>query len=217
MATPPQGVGNSADLHTPVNATQGARDFPVDDDYQFNFDDFIGPRPSDTTNSDAAQQDSRATSTPAASGNTLLDSPHFQFSGSTPVTVGQDADRLINELDRDRAVKLILFRDILWLCLRPWPGHTLAQEFKQSYMGFWTVALKGESPSPPPRVAAPRPAAKTTTYASVASQPEGPTTYSLKTQRPTKRATQRAKAPPAEDLRLMVRLEPDAPTWDKEA
>ncbi|CCE30634.1 uncharacterized protein CPUR_04483 [Claviceps purpurea 20.1] len=112
MATPPQGAGNSNDLRTPVNATQGARDFLVNDDYQFNFDDFIGPRPSDTTNSDAAQQDSRAISTPAASGNTLLDSPHFQFSGSTPVTVGQDADRLINELDRDRAVKLRLFRDM---------------------------------------------------------------------------------------------------------
>ncbi|KAG6174868.1 hypothetical protein E4U26_006739 [Claviceps purpurea] len=159
MATPPQGAGNSNDLRTPVNATQGARDFLVNDDYQFNFDDFIGPRPSDTTNSDAAQQDSRAISTPAASGNTLLDSPHFQFSGSTPVTVGQDADRLINELDRDRAVKLRLFRD---MCAAfdqaasgyaSGPGHTLAQEFKQSYMGFWTAVLKGESPSPlpPPR------------------------------------------------------------------
>ncbi|KAG6018262.1 hypothetical protein E4U40_000487 [Claviceps sp. LM458 group G5] len=96
------------------------------------------------------------------------------------------------------------------------PGHILAQEFKQSYMRFWTAALKGESPSPPPpRAAAPQPAAKTTTYASVASQPEGPTVYTLKTQRPSKRAAQRAKAPPAEDLRLLVRLEPDAPTWDK--
>ncbi|CCE30632.1 uncharacterized protein CPUR_04481 [Claviceps purpurea 20.1] len=53
MATPPQGAGNSHDLRTPVNATQGARD--------------------------------------------------FLFSGSTPLTVGQDANRLIAELDRDRA------------------------------------------------------------------------------------------------------------------
>ncbi|KAG5930788.1 hypothetical protein E4U60_006804 [Claviceps pazoutovae] len=52
---------------------------------------------------------------------------------------------------------------------------------------------------------------------SVASQPEGPTSYTLKTQRSSKRAIQRAKASPAEDLRLLVRLEPDAPTWDKDA
>ncbi|KAG6321214.1 hypothetical protein E4U22_002240 [Claviceps purpurea] len=174
MATPPQGAGNSHDLRTPVNATQGARDFLVNDDYQFNFDDFLGPRPSDTTNSDAAQQDSRATSTPAASGNTLLDSPHFQFSGSTPVTVGQDADRLINELDRDRAVKLRLF-------------HDMCAAFDQAASGYASGPGLG---TPSPRSSS---------------------------RRPTKRATQRAKAPPAEDLRLMVRLEPDAPTWDKEA
>ncbi|KAG5949916.1 hypothetical protein E4U58_001859, partial [Claviceps cyperi] len=98
------------------------------------------------------------------------------FSGSPPVTVGQDADRLINELDRDRAVKLGLFRD---MCAAfdqaaagyaSGPGHTLAQDFKRCYMGFWTAALKGESPSPPPsRAAAPKPAATPTTYASVAS------------------------------------------------
>ncbi|KAG6191782.1 hypothetical protein E4U27_004217 [Claviceps purpurea] len=174
MATPPQGAGNSNDLRTPVNATQGARDFLVNDDYQFNFDDFLGPRPSDTTNSDAAQQDSRATSTLAASGNTLLDSPHFQFSGSTPVTVGQDADRLINELDRDRAVKLRLFRD-------------MCAAFDQAASGYASGPGLG---TPSPRSSS---------------------------RRPTKRATQRAKAPPAEDLRLLVRLEPDAPTWDKEA
>ncbi|KAG6207388.1 hypothetical protein E4U35_001001 [Claviceps purpurea] len=85
MATPPQGAGNSNDLRTPVNATQGARDFLVNDDYQFNFDDFLGPRPSGSTNSDAAQQHTRS------------------FSGSTPLIVGQDANRLIAELDRDRA------------------------------------------------------------------------------------------------------------------
>ncbi|KAG6249730.1 hypothetical protein E4U24_002003 [Claviceps purpurea] len=45
MATPPQGVGNSADLHTPVNATQGARDFLVDDGYQFDFDHIHGLTP----------------------------------------------------------------------------------------------------------------------------------------------------------------------------
>ncbi|KAG5935654.1 hypothetical protein E4U59_005443, partial [Claviceps monticola] len=50
---------HSTDLRTPVNATQGARDFLVDDDYQFEFDNFPGPRPSGPTNSDAAQQDSR--------------------------------------------------------------------------------------------------------------------------------------------------------------
>ncbi|KAG6120249.1 hypothetical protein E4U14_003914 [Claviceps sp. LM454 group G7] len=95
------------------------------------------------------------------------------------------------------------------------PGHILAQEFKQYYLRFWTAALKGESPIPLARGAAHKPAAKAATYASVASQPEGPTTYTLKTQRVSKRATQRAKAPPAEDLRLLVRLEKDAPTWDK--
>ncbi|KAG6080103.1 hypothetical protein E4U15_003451 [Claviceps sp. LM218 group G6] len=65
------------------------------------------------------------------------------------------------------------------------PGHILAQEFKQYYLRFWTAALKGESPTPLPRGAAHKP------------------------------PTQRAKAPPAEDLRLLVRLEKDAPTWDK--
>ncbi|CCE32882.1 uncharacterized protein CPUR_06748 [Claviceps purpurea 20.1] len=82
MATPPQGVGNSADLHTPVNATQGARDFLVDDGYQFDFDHIHGL-------------------TPAAFGSTLPDSPRLQSPGGTPVTVGQDADRLITELDLD--------------------------------------------------------------------------------------------------------------------
>ncbi|KAG6059514.1 hypothetical protein E4U32_003957 [Claviceps aff. humidiphila group G2b] len=62
------------------------------------------------------------------------------------------------------------------------PGHILAQEFKQYYLRFWTAALKGESPTPLPRGAASKAAAKTTTYASVASQLEGPTTYTLKTQ-----------------------------------
>ncbi|KAG6315517.1 hypothetical protein E4U44_001284 [Claviceps purpurea] len=187
MATPPQGAGNSNDLRTPVNATQGARDFLVNDDYQFNFDDFLGPRPSDTTNSDAAQQDSRATSTPAASGNTLLDSPHFQFSGSTPVTATAPSSS-----------------DSSATCAQPLTRQPLVMP----------PALAWAHPRPGVQA---EPAAKATTYASVASQPEGPTTYSLKTQRPTKRATQRAKAPPAEDLRLLVRLEPDAPTWDKEA
>ncbi|KAG5923062.1 hypothetical protein E4U61_004342 [Claviceps capensis] len=124
--------------------------------------------------------------------STLPDSPHFQFSGSKPVAVGQYADRLIGELDRDRAVKIRLFRDI-----------------------------EGESPPSPSRAAAPKPApkpaAKPTTYASVASRPEGPTAYTLKTQRKTSRAAQRANAPPAEDLRLLVRLEPEAPTWDTDA
>ncbi|KAG6108382.1 hypothetical protein E4U13_006468, partial [Claviceps humidiphila] len=32
-SAPPQGAGNSDDLRMPVNATQGARDFLVDDDY----------------------------------------------------------------------------------------------------------------------------------------------------------------------------------------
>ncbi|KAG6170835.1 hypothetical protein E4U11_001617 [Claviceps purpurea] len=215
MATPPQGAGNSNDLRTPVNATQGARDFLVNDDYQFNFDDFIGPRPSDTTNSDAAQQDSRAISTPAASGNTLLDSPHFQFSGSTPVTVGQDADRLINELTATAPSN----SDCSATCARPLTRQPLVMPPALAWAHPRPGVQEEASPLPlpPRRAAAPKLAAKTTTYASVASQPEGPTTYSLKTQRPTKRATQRAKAPPAEDLRLMVRLEPDAPTWDKEA
>ncbi|KAG6056528.1 hypothetical protein E4U32_005689, partial [Claviceps aff. humidiphila group G2b] len=221
MATPPQGAGNSDDLRTPVNATQGARDFLVDDDYQFDFGDFLGPRPSGSTISDAAQQDSRNGFTPAAFGSTLPDSPHLQSPGGTPVTVGQDADRLITELDRDRAVKLELFRamcaafDQAAAGYAAGPGHILAQEFKQHYLRFWTAALKGESPTPLTRGAAPKPAAKAATYASVASQPEGPTTYTLKTQRVSKRATQRAKAPPADDLRLLVRLEPGAPTWDK--
>ncbi|KAG6129957.1 hypothetical protein E4U12_004447, partial [Claviceps purpurea] len=202
MATPPQGVGNSADLHTPVNATQGARDFPVDDDYQFDFDHVHGL-------------------SPAAFGSTLPDSPRLQSPGGTPVTVGQDADRLITELDRDRVIKLELFRamcaafDQAASGFAAGPGHALAEEFKQEYLRFWTAALKGESPSPLPRAAASKPAARTTTYASVASQPGGPTTYALKTQRVSKRATQRAKAPPAEDLRLLVRLEPKAETWDK--
>ncbi|KAG5936277.1 hypothetical protein E4U59_005105 [Claviceps monticola] len=223
MATPPQGAGNSADFSTPMNATQGARDFLVNDDYQFDFDDFPGPRPSGSTNSDAAQQDSRTGFTPTAFGSTLNDSPRLQPSGSTLVTVGQDADRLITELDRDRAVKLELFRamcaafDQVAAGYASGPGHTLAQDFKQQYMRLWTAALKGKSPSPPPsRAAAPKPAA-TTTYASVASQPGGPTSFTLKTQRSSKRAAQRTKAPPAEDLRLLVRLEPGAPTWDKEA
>ncbi|KAG6299315.1 hypothetical protein E4U45_004574 [Claviceps purpurea] len=85
MATPPQGVGNSADLHTPVNATQGARDFLVDDGYQFDFDHIHGL-------------------TPAAFGSTLPDSPRLQSPGGTPVTVGQDADQLITELDLDPGV-----------------------------------------------------------------------------------------------------------------
>ncbi|KAG5945335.1 hypothetical protein E4U59_005992 [Claviceps monticola] len=105
MATPPQGAGNSADFSTPVNATQGARDFLVNDDYQFDFDDFPGPRPSGWTNSDAAQQDSRTGFTPTAFGSTLTDSPRLKSSGSTLVTVGQNADR-------DRAVKLELFRHV---------------------------------------------------------------------------------------------------------
>ncbi|KAG6062872.1 hypothetical protein E4U32_001868 [Claviceps aff. humidiphila group G2b] len=114
-ATPPQGAGHSDNLHTPVNATQGPRDSLVNDETQFDFDNFPGPRPPGPTNSDAAQQDSRT-----------------------------------------RASPLPL----------------------------------------PPRAAAPKPAAITTTHASVASQPEGPTSYTLETQ---------------------VRLEPDAPTWDKDA
>ncbi|KAG6119238.1 hypothetical protein E4U13_007907, partial [Claviceps humidiphila] len=185
MATPPQGAGNSDDLRMPVNATQGARDFLVDDDYQFDFSDFLGPRPSGSTISDAAQQDSRNGFTPAAFGSTLPDSPHLQSPGGTPVTVGQDADRLITELDRDRdrAVKLELFRamcaafDQAAAGYAAGPGHILAQEFKQYYLRFWTAALKGESPTPLPRGAAHKPAAKAATYASVASQPEGPTTY----------------------------------------
>ncbi|KAG6059515.1 hypothetical protein E4U32_003958 [Claviceps aff. humidiphila group G2b] len=159
--------GNSDDL-------QGARDFLVNDDYQFDFDDFLGPRPSGSTNSDAAQQDSRT-------GFTQPDSPRLWSPGGTPVT---DADRLITELDRDRAVKLGLFHvmcaafDQAAAGYAAGPGHILAQEFKQYYLRFWTAALKGESPSPLPRGAAFKAAAKTTTYAS----PEGPTTYTLKTQ-----------------------------------
>ncbi|KAG6147130.1 hypothetical protein E4U28_007607 [Claviceps purpurea] len=68
MATPPRGAGNSNDLRTPVNATRGARDFLVNDDYQFNFDDFLGPRPSGSTNSDAAQQHTRSVAAGYASG-----------------------------------------------------------------------------------------------------------------------------------------------------
>ncbi|KAG5954153.1 hypothetical protein E4U58_000164, partial [Claviceps cyperi] len=160
MATPPQGAGKSDDLHTPVNATQDAQDALVSDSYQFNFDDFLGLRSPDLI------------PTPAAPVSTLPDSPYFQFSGSKPVAVGQDADRLIGELDRDRAVKLRLFRDMcaafdqVAAGFASGPGHTLAQEFKQSYMGFWTAALKGESPPSPSRAAAPKPAAKPTTYAS---------------------------------------------------
>ncbi|KAG5923759.1 hypothetical protein E4U61_002656 [Claviceps capensis] len=147
----------------------------------------------------------------------LPDSPRLQSSGSTLVTVGQDADRLITELDRDRAMCAAF--DQVAAGYASGPGHILAQEFKQQYIRFWTAALKGESPPPPPppRAAAPKSAAKTTTYTSVASQPEGPTSYTLKTQRSSKRAIQRAKASPAEDLRILVRLEPDAPTWDKDA
>ncbi|KAG6055282.1 hypothetical protein E4U33_007935 [Claviceps sp. LM78 group G4] len=188
MATPPQGAGNSTELRTPVNGTQGARDFLVDDGYQFDFG-----------------------LSPAAFGSTLPDSPRLQSPGGTPVTVGQDADRLITD---DRAVKLELFRamcaafDEAAAGYATGPGHVLAEHFKQHYLRFWTAALKGEPPSPLPRAAASKPA-------SVASQPEGPTTYTLKTQRVSKRATQQAKAPPAEDLRLLVRLEPNAPTWDK--
>ncbi|KAG5923063.1 hypothetical protein E4U61_004343 [Claviceps capensis] len=166
MATPPQGAGNSDDLRTPVNATQGAQDALVSDTYQFNFDDFLGPRSPDLMHHDAAQHGSSKSPTPAA--------PE------------QYADRLIGELDRDRAVKMRLFRD---MCAAfdqeaagyaSGPGHTLAQDFKQFYMGFWTAALKGESPPSPSRAAAPKPAAKPTTYASVASRPEDPTTYTLK-------------------------------------
>ncbi|KAG6099149.1 hypothetical protein E4U30_007018 [Claviceps sp. LM220 group G6] len=144
--------GNSDDL-------QGARDFLVNDDYQFDFDDFLGPRPSGSTNSDAAQQDSR----------TGFDSPRLRSPRGTPVTVDQDADRLITELDRDRAVKLGLFRvmcaafDQAAAGCAAGPGHILAQEFKQYYLRFWTAALKGESPSPLPRVAASKAAAKTAT------------------------------------------------------
>ncbi|KAG5985829.1 hypothetical protein E4U52_000880 [Claviceps spartinae] len=152
MAPPPQGAGNSDDLRTPMNATQGARDFLVDDDYQFDFGDFVGPRPSGSTISDAAQQDSR-------NGFTLPDSPHLQSPGGTPVTVGQDADRAA--FDQAAAG------------YAAGPGLILAQEFKQyllHYLRFWTAALKGESPNPLPRGAAPKPAAKAATYASVASQ-----------------------------------------------
>ncbi|KAG5995986.1 hypothetical protein E4U52_007456 [Claviceps spartinae] len=149
LATPPQGVGNSDDLRTPVNAIQGARDFLVNDDYQFEFDDFLGPRPSGSTNSDAAQQDSSTGFTSAAFGSTLPDSPHLQSPGGTPVTVGQDADRLITELDRDRAVKLELFRamcaafDQAAAGCAAGPGHILAQEFKQHYLRFWIPPPRG--------------------------------------------------------------------------
>ncbi|KAG6080102.1 hypothetical protein E4U15_003450 [Claviceps sp. LM218 group G6] len=125
----------------------------------FDFDDFLGPCPSGSTNSDAAQQDSR----------TGFDSPRLRSPRGTPVTVDQDADRLITELDRDRAVKLGLFRamcaafDQAAAGCAAGPGHILAQEFKQHYLRFWTAALKGESPSPLPRVAASKAAAKTAT------------------------------------------------------
>ncbi|KAG5993164.1 hypothetical protein E4U52_002152 [Claviceps spartinae] len=78
-ATPPQGAGHSDNLHTPVNATQGPRDSLVNDETQFDFDNFPGPRPPGPTNSDAAQQDSRTRFA-------LPDSPRLQLSGSTPVT-----------------------------------------------------------------------------------------------------------------------------------
>ncbi|KAG5953484.1 hypothetical protein E4U58_000369 [Claviceps cyperi] len=215
-------LGTSDDLRTPVNATQGAQDALVSDSYQFNFDDFLGLRSPDLMHHDAAQHGSSKSPTPAAPVSTLPDSPHFQFSGSKPVAVDQDADRLTSELDRDRAVKMRLFRDMcaafdqVAADYASGPGRTLAQEFKQFYMGFWTAALKVESPPSPSRAAAPKPAAKPTTYASVASR-EGPTAYTLKTQCKTSRAAQRATAPPAEDLRLLVRLELKAPTWDTDA
>ncbi|KAG5956422.1 hypothetical protein E4U58_006587 [Claviceps cyperi] len=85
MATPPQGAGNSDDLRTPVNATQGAQDALVSDTYQFDFDDFLGPRSPDLMHRDAAQHGSSKNPTSAAPRSTLPDSPHFQFSGSTPV------------------------------------------------------------------------------------------------------------------------------------
>ncbi|KAG6086846.1 hypothetical protein E4U15_000408 [Claviceps sp. LM218 group G6] len=142
-ATPPQGAGNSDDLRTPVNAIQGAREFLVNDDYQFEFDDFLGPRPSGSTNSDAAQQDSSTGFTSAAFGSSPLEARR------TPVTVGQDADRLITELDRDRAVKLELFRamcaafDQAAAGCAAGPGHILAQEFKQHYLRFWIPPRRG--------------------------------------------------------------------------
>ncbi|KAG6064748.1 hypothetical protein E4U32_008128 [Claviceps aff. humidiphila group G2b] len=48
--------------------------------------------PADLMHRDSAQHDSRADVSPTASGNMLPESPCFQFSGSTPVIVGQDAD-----------------------------------------------------------------------------------------------------------------------------
>ncbi|KAG6191781.1 hypothetical protein E4U27_004216 [Claviceps purpurea] len=117
MATPPQGAGNSNDLRTPVNATQGARDFLVNDDYQFNFDDFLGPRPSGSTNSDAAQQHTRS--------HTVDRRPRRQ-----------PAYRRA----RSRPRKLRLFRtmrfDQVAAGYASGPGHILAQEFKQWYMRF---------------------------------------------------------------------------------
>ncbi|KAG5986162.1 hypothetical protein E4U52_000537 [Claviceps spartinae] len=146
--------------HTPAFGADGnSDDLQGAQDLLFDFDDFLGPRPSGSTNSDAAQQDSR----------TGFDSPRLRSPGGTPVTVDQDADWLITELDRDRAVKLGLFRvmcaafDQAAAGCAAGPGHILAQEFKQHYLRFWTAALKGESPSPLPRVAASKAAAKTAT------------------------------------------------------
>ncbi|KAG6111159.1 hypothetical protein E4U31_004857 [Claviceps sp. LM219 group G6] len=75
--------------------------------------------------------------------------PHLQSPGGTPVTVGQDADRLITELDRDRAVKLELFRamcaafDQAAAGCAAGPGHILAQEFKQHHLRFWIPPRRG--------------------------------------------------------------------------
>ncbi|KAG6087157.1 hypothetical protein E4U31_004494 [Claviceps sp. LM219 group G6] len=86
MSTPPQETGNSNDI-------QGAT-------HQTNPDIFLGPRPQNF------RPQRLGTSCQKVYAFTSLDS------GSTPVTVSQDADRLISEIyrDRDHVVQIDSFR-----------------------------------------------------------------------------------------------------------
>ncbi|KAG6106434.1 hypothetical protein E4U14_004604 [Claviceps sp. LM454 group G7] len=88
MSTPPQETGNSNDI-------QGAT-------HQTNPDIFLGPRPQNF------RPQRLGTSCQKVYAFTSLDS------GSTPVTVSQDADRLISEIyrDRDHVVQIDSFRAI---------------------------------------------------------------------------------------------------------
>ncbi|KAG6045186.1 hypothetical protein E4U33_001404, partial [Claviceps sp. LM78 group G4] len=86
MATPPQGTGNSNDI-------QGAPDALVSDTHRTDPDIFLGPQFS-----------------PTASRNMLPESLCFHFSGSAPVTVSQDADRLISKPESAKPIAIASLR-----------------------------------------------------------------------------------------------------------